>query len=113
MTNLDSMKTDRELLVLAAQAAGIEWCENDEAGNLYQVRHDLKALVIWNPLADDGQALRLAAKLEINIHFNRKHVDAECESRSGHVFSEFSKDRDAATRIAIVRAAAEIGRNIT
>jgi hypothetical protein len=59
--------TDREYLLLAAKAAGIEFAWNDGqcgypavAGTLFD---GVQWLISWNPLADDGDALRLAVKL--------------------------------------------------
>lgn len=67
----------------------------------------------WNPLQDDGDALRLAVKLSLTIHqwvdevcvCNEKGTINEGIARIGNIY--------AATRRAIVRAAAEIGRNMT
>ena len=58
--------TDRELLELAARAAGWEswdWLE-DDALNVYTKdgRHD-----VFEPLTDDGDALRLAVKLFFTV----------------------------------------------
>ena len=91
-----------ELLELAAKAAGLSfWQENS-----------------WNPLDDDGDALRLAVKLNIDVFFHASRVE-------GHVAGgrippvraiereDYGDDPYAATRRAIVRAAAEIGRNMT
>ena len=91
--------TDRELLELAAKAAGIE-LENIPmmgAGLL------LKKGGVWNPLADDGDALRLAVKLGL---FNDEDFVTELKA----IWMYSCTDYYAATRRAIVRAAAEIGR---
>jgi hypothetical protein len=90
------MSTDRELLELAARAAGID---PDMAGPNTPRE--------WNPITDDGDALRLAVRLNLIVH-------------KGFVYTPTGKLfclRDyasplAATRRAIVRAAAEIGRNM-
>lgn len=93
------MSTDRELLDLAAKAAGIEGVNFDRA------RRDWS----WNPLDDDGNALRLAVKLDIvfrcinGVAFAWK--DGICDMQE-----PYSDDRCAAVRRAIVRAAAEIGK---
>lgn len=96
--------TDQELLELAAKAAG------------YRVRKQTMAPgfirfcaaggpVQWNPLDDDGDALRLAVKLRMEIGFEGDNV----VFADGN-FSEFlSEDPAAATRRAIVRAAAFLG----
>ena len=99
--------TDRELLELAAKAAGMEysdrqWSEYDED------------YVTWNPLDDDGDALRLAVKLRIELEFGSDFVNTGRSQNLGewHLAQEKLSDPYAATRRAIVRAAAEIGRNM-
>ncbi len=95
--------SDRELLELAAKAAGIEgeW----SSSGLWH-RHTL-----WNPLTDDGDALRLAVKLRINLDLQyRGMVYATTEEFD--VDAPHGPDPLAATRRAITRAAAEIGRNM-
>jgi hypothetical protein len=91
--------TDREMLKFAAKAAGVEggggyyWTPIGEA---------------WNPLTDDGDALRLAVKL--------RHLRVglgECIGRGAYSHIEILEsgpDPYAATRRAITRAAAEIGK---
>ena len=99
---------DRELLELAAKAVGLQRCERyytDATGN-----H-----VDWNPLADDGDALRLAVKLNIVVWECAQYNCALVEIRYGHAPGELTEpvvddDPYAATRRAIVRAAAEIGK---
>jgi hypothetical protein len=91
--------TDKELLELAAKAAGIvgRW---DEEADCFVPRD---GPIFWNPLTDDGDALRLAVKLGIRIDFQGSSVKAD-----DHVCTAL--DVYAATRRAIVRAAAEIGK---
>ncbi len=116
------MSADRELLELAARAAGIPssyWNEGAEpysSGEGFIVKHR-----IWNPLRDDGDALRLAVKLrlrinrEINCGWDIVEVfGPEADDMSCHCTTESVENDDpyAATRRAIVRAAAEIGRNM-
>lgn len=95
--------TDKELLELAAKAAGIykdaldcEWY--DPHG---YVRPD------WNPLNDDGDALRLAVKLEMLLDLCGDETAAYCQE-----WCREKKENDAyaTTRRAIVRAAAEVGK---
>jgi hypothetical protein len=87
--------TDRELLELAAKAAGYWAAEFNCPANL--PRPD------WNPLTDDGDALRLAVALGLTARM----------SYNGQDYEAANKDPYAATRRAIVRAAAEIGRSKT
>jgi hypothetical protein len=96
--------TDRELLELAAKAADYPihsdaWAVGLGGGTpaLYMGNHGPK----WNPLTDDGDALRLAVKLGIDI--GKAQVD---------YWDKSSNDPYAATRRAIVRAAAEIGKEM-
>ena len=89
--------TDRELLELAAKAAGI-------AVSFDRARRDWG----WNPLDDDGDALRLAVKLRIDLLHAFDTRTAMAENTSGYAAE--GQDPCAATRRAIVRAAAEIGR---
>ena len=103
--------TDKELLELAAKAAGgfvyvenMGWITQDADGNRGSW---------WKPLEDDGDTLRLAVKLRMDIYA----LSNGCEARSGsinHEISEIAKDDDlcAATRRAIVRAAAGVGKKM-
>ena len=104
--------TDRELLELAAKAAGYDY-RIDECGDDYQV---LVNGCLRNPRDDDGDALRLAVKLSISSCWHARSGCAVSISvpASGPVIriEEFSTDPYAATRRAITRAAAEIGRNM-
>ena len=111
---------DRELLEMAAKAAGYDYeCtshtgrpENDQ----HQIRDWFGMLVDWNPLEDDGDALRLAVKLNIDLRFypdseiTEPWVEAAADG--GDADEALSPDPYAATRRAIVRAAAEIGRTM-
>jgi len=98
--------TDRELLELAAKAAGIVitiW-SNCQAGGFQSQEAAIGAF--WNPLTDDGDALRLAVKLGLTVTIG---VARDGEDR---LSIDESSDPYAATRRAIVRAAAEIGRSM-
>ena len=66
----------------------------------------------WNPLTDDGDALRLAVKLGISVLYSDFTGEAEARwNRGAYRLTEYGPDDPlAATRRAIVRAAAEIGR---
>lgn len=105
--------TDRELLELAAKAAGIEKGEDrTECGistTLPCGRHE--HLPRWNPLTDDGDALRLAVKLLFEIDMGRGCI-AVRHSTGIKILEAFNHDPYAATRRAIVRAAAEIARSM-
>lgn len=99
--------TDRELLELAAKAAGIELfiepaspgCQFQEGRKLFS---DLQGSKEWNPLHNNGDALWLAVKLGfLEAHNNARLRRLLLEEQAHNL-------RDAATRRAIVRAAAEI-----
>ena len=115
--------SDRELLELAAKAAGIDYRHD----NLFWTHEDYCAFwsyddlcncgARWNPLTDDGDALRLAVKLGLHISQQLSYV-AVMQPHGGagsHLLQwieKYNNDPDAATRRAIWRAAAEIGRNM-
>lgn len=103
---------DREMLELAAKAAGQE---RSAAGDLWSNARGR----LWNPLTDDGDALRLAATLKLDIEWrNDGRVEAYLNVANNKDDLRFSAciestrdgDNNAAVRRAIVRAAAEIGK---
>lgn len=97
--------TDREFLELSAKAIG-DTSEWRRVLNHDLLRADMgDGFEPWNPLTDDGDALRLAVDLEIDI----EHAVAHFVRFSS---KEFILDKYAATRRAIVRAAAEIGKGM-
>lgn len=105
--------TDREMLEAAAKAAGYlpsqNWTWSDCFGIADAFRYRLdEDWIEWNPLEDDGDALRLAVKLEIHITNSKTYAWASTLQRTATEYIE--SDPYAATRRAIVRAAAEIGR---
>lgn len=118
--------TDRELLELAAKAIGITLkpmeVENVEFMGDYRFIGLMTDPSQWergwfDPLTDDGDALRLAVKLGMNIDvgvnpvgFTATAVIADYNS----VFVDEYHEENAmkATRRAIVRAAAEIGKSM-
>ena len=108
--------TDRELLELAAKAAGM-WVNDFSLDDDYQpFFHDERGFRLawgkgwWNPITDDGDALRLAVKLRIDLTFHRPQVYAHKAQPSIFEGEQYLNDPYAATRRAIVRAAAEIGK---
>ncbi len=126
------MKTDRELLELAAKAAGMYvlpdpwpdvegwffcWPSGGHGGMYLREIGRQSTRPAWNPLTDDGDALRLAVKLHINVeHFRSlkalafEEVAAAPHGRGDCLAVEPTcSDAGAATRRAIVRAAAAIG----
>ena len=127
--------TDRELLELAAKAAGYYFCtesmgeeqfycvpvpEKELVTNWCPIksgrhRYEGTSLFKWNPLTDDGDALRLAVKLELSVYSHHLMINVThtmkpfCELE---IIEDQPSDPYAATRRAIVRAAAEIGKEI-
>jgi hypothetical protein len=100
--------TDRELLELAARAAGYWSAVFNCPARLPRPG--------WNPLDDDGDALRLAVKLDLTV----RHYSGSAVAQSGApgtpcAYEEVSNHADpyAAARRAIVQAAAVIGRAIS
>jgi hypothetical protein len=85
--------TDRELLELAAKAAG----------NGFVIGY-------WNPLTDDGDALRLAKRRKMTIAFEPTRGGWSVGAVVNDEFRWLAWDEDCCR--AIVRAAAEIERNM-
>jgi hypothetical protein len=103
--------TDRELLEAAAKAAGLEFARWDEARGamIYPWESPVTDGHLWNPLQDDGDALRTAAALRIDLEYQDaiSTVLAVAPNQRGVACSwSADDDRAAATRRAIVRAAA-------
>lgn len=108
---------NRALLELAAKAAEIVLVWPVLAGSTLPPRR-ADTFVIWNPLDDDGEALRLAAALGLEIGFGWTFHDKDDVTViivNGDVMEHINSanDRITATRHAIVRAAAEIGKAMT
>jgi hypothetical protein len=116
---------DRELIELAAKAAGIK-----PLGKAFELNGDfafagfsMPAGKVWNPLTDDGDAFCLAVKLWIDISFPPYREPDPPVVHAGmywdvsdslwYRYEELrGADPYAATRRAIVKAAAEIGKQI-
>ena len=101
---------DRELLEMAAKASGLS--VQGAAPYGLSIRSDASASGYdWNPLTDDGDALRLAAKLGLGVIFatGEVYVGLLGEGDQTEIIEDESEPY-ASTRRAIVRAAAEIGR---
>lgn len=117
--------TDCELLELAAKAARhriVEWVQDGngvDVAIIIRADGDGFSKRPWQPLHEnqmtdsDGDALRLAVKLGICLGPNFDGDLAVCFSGDGNNITEpYKKDPLAATRRAIVRAAAQIGRSM-
>ena len=121
--------SDRELLELAAKAAGYKKYYSHYLGRdsfvTYEEAYysDFKECQVvgektmnWNPLNDDGDALRLAVKLHMSVMVfpDPDQRSEACSHKAANFCDEAARhnggDIYAATRRAIVRAAAEIGK---
>lgn len=117
------MKTDKELLEMAARAAGYthltEWSESISD---YDSEHYGEPALhaagsggqcqSFNALKDDGDALRLAVKLQFDV-IPKWGENCVCIIGGGDHFEEPQQpDIYAAMRRAIVRAAAAIGEKL-
>ena len=108
--------SDRELIELAAKAAGYVFKWENPFGDVGEdepiIYDDVGFGQYWDPLVDDGDALRLAVKLRlwIGVDAHATYVandDFEVASTSDS--ESHGDDAHAATRRAIVRAAAQLG----
>lgn len=108
---------DRELLEAAAKAVGLvlmyEGSQTTEP--LFWREGSAEFPAPWNPLDDDGDALRLAVKLDMQISLMACAIDGPytavyCSNGDGQHVSDTVEEHDgdpyAATRRAIVKAAA-------
>lgn len=109
----------KRMLEMAAKAMGWTQAEFQDMRGWGEVRHGFSEAMwvpeigeYWNPLSDDGDALRLAADLRLSC-MTHENFDASASSLDGRAYGEAAADvpaaRHAALRSAIVRAAAAIG----
>jgi len=132
--------TDKEMLELAAKAAGIEigaharfigdhpglYFHNDARNHPMCRKPNTPGNVEWNPLTDDGDALRLAVKLGLAVvpypifawpkhsviakrYEHARYLRGESNDVDIEQIAIYGDDQGAATRLAITRAAAQIG----
>ena len=101
---------DKTLLELAAKAAGYEFWDYNGS---YRVRtrpnrEEYPEWEPWNPLTDDGDALRLAVKLRMEVNIEMFSTNATVHEPYSEEHEQHGDDPYAATRRAIVRAAAQL-----
>ncbi len=119
--------TDKELLEMAARAAGLTmgWRNDPDYGGSETpcILDGEDFGCWWNPLSDDGDALRLACTLGLTVECDfhdsdtctamQTRGDIVADEQSGMVGEVIGAPEFAATRRAIVRAAADIGKSMT
>ena len=121
--------TDRELLELAAKAAewqlcGYSWIGENEDDDECEIlesafvktNQEQELATKWNPLTDDGDALRLAVSLGFIVDIDTEEHYTEIEFTSNYEDKSASEghgfDATEATRRAITIAAAKIGKEM-
>lgn len=107
--------TDPELLVLAAKAVGIEYIKDCVwIDNGFYPSPDAPVRVAWNPLVSDGDAMRMATKLRLDIMWSNVGVECRASGRRDllsypYAIEALGSNAGASVRRAIVRVAAQIG----
>lgn len=120
--------TDKQLLELAAKAAniiidGFGYADfySSREGEVAHIHYigDGRKFSEWNPLTDDGDALRLAVKLGMTVYVDTHPSGCECTEvnsvtypSGGHAVVNHEACPASATRRAIVICAAEIGKGM-
>ncbi len=103
---------DRQLLEAAAKAAGYTVDRFYVDGGCAVWTGEPNAsdwIPTWNPRDDDGDALRLAVKLRMCVEIGPGEFTVVHSAAEDECLEDFGLDPYAATRRAIVRAAAAIG----
>jgi hypothetical protein len=106
------MMTDRELLELSAKALGLTCIKG--AGGEFLLGPNIQGWIKWNPLEDDGDALRLAvdARIKIGHSGNEALACGELFNKDFCVSFTPEAEKYSALRRSIVNVAAEIGRSM-
>ncbi|QDJ48542.1 hypothetical protein CBR71_02965 [Bordetella hinzii] len=98
---------------LAAKAAGIDYLVwTPGTSPIVPAERRIGGQMHWNPIHDDGDALRLGVRLKLKIYQAETAAIVHPRMSHGYVgeaYDDNGMDKYAATRRAIVRAAAEIG----
>ena len=110
--------TDKELIELAAKAIGAkDYTDKDWPGLCLSGEPDILPFYVnlrgggaieWNPLTDDGDALRLADHLDLIVDFSRFAAIQADRFYLGH--RDFALGNN--VNEAITRAAAQIGKEM-
>lgn len=118
----DTQQTDRELLEMAAKAAdyNFSWNEQYECGEIWPDGDKKK--MFWQPHRDDGDAMRLRGRMGALIADEGSAVRVEIHRypTSSIILETYGRDLpggfasdnsvNSATRLALLRAAAKIGK---
>jgi hypothetical protein len=119
--NEDIEMEDRELLRLAAKAIGLKvdlmWSVNPDGTWSNFLDCEGRTWRVRNPMAEDRDAFGLAVSLRMDILQDERSISIKkwCQVKCESIFlAEQPIDgcRSAATRAALVRAAAEIGKQM-
>lgn len=109
---------DKELLKLAAKAAGLEFSDGRALDPTHYIARDIGSTSHdwdgWNPLIRDRDAFRLAVKLGLVLNLSPRE---DCRGQTVVTYHGVCKveepcyeGRDVAARRAIVRVAAELAK---
>lgn len=114
------MNNESALLGLAAKAVGIKLDESRGYPCRVEVEvcadtiiHSIEnKLIPWDPLTHEGDRYRLLRAIKGNIYFSGKSGVVEVPSKTGgeNIYYTFPFGDDAAEGLAVVSAAADIGR---
>lgn len=101
---------DKELLELAAKATGyqVEYINATAGGYFWFPANGQK----WNPLTDDGDEARLEAALNLHVSWMPAIEQVWVGKADMEFVEHFGTDKQAARRLAGVRAAAELGKEM-
>lgn len=117
--------TDKELLEFSAKSVGIvlkKYCPASDSNHEFFIAYlpvegrerdypDYSSEEAWNPLIYDGDAYRIAVKLKMSVNI---YSDETIVTADGVFLNEYHYSNPyAATRRAIVRASAEIGKSLS
>lgn len=116
------MKTDKELLQLAAKAAGVNGeyrsaCVESYNADIFGIApKGFSITSFWSPLTNEGDAFRLAVYLDMDVCLSPRDKEVTAFTLIYGAVSSctepYGNDKHAATRRAIVRAAAAIGEDM-
>ena len=104
----------KQLLELAAKAAGLKLETASAAGNEWSIVAG--TIDPWQPHLDDGDSRRLEVALQMSVARFHDRVEVTVPLHKGgrwdHIYSYIGQDRAAIDRLAVLRAAAAVGREM-